>query len=1022
MNKLQFCQAVWHSADVGMCVTDLEGTYLEVNDAYCRIYGYERAELIGANFLMMLPASEQQRILRLHKAFLLGHDDLDKNDVGKGEYQVRRKDGTLIDVWVTAARVIDEAGNVFEVTTVTDMSERNALLHAERYQRQLSDAQTAVLAQVVSQTDVHTVLNTILEHVNALVPCDASCIALLEQAETGFDTSLDTSHDINHATNHGTNHAMVRVTAWRNNNRISLEPAYQTFAAPLSALKLEQATLQQGSIIVTDAQADSRLSYDGDRGGWIHSFATIPLRVQDTVLGWLWLDAEARGAFDQATINALQPLADAAAIALRNTQLYAQSRHELAEKERVQGELTRSEAHMRKLLQALPDGFVRHDRAGRYLEVHVPEGFQPVRPAAEIVGNTIDDVLPAAVAAQIHRHLEQLFATGEMQKQDYNLTLAGEPHYREVRWVRLSDQEAFGLVRDTTEQKRVEEALKQSEALFRNLFEHSSLGIALVDGQGRFFDVNAAFCALTGYDRQALIGTDPKTITHPDDVSLTLMFAKCDKYQIEKRYLNPQGEVIWVLVSATRLQTSAKQPVTIIKHVQDISAQKQLERDLQTSQQRLESIVTTLPDVVLTLAADNTVSFSNAPPSDEVFSEGVVSNGGTAVDAHHQEARAPDASSPANNAIVPLLEVEVGQNFKDIVPKQQRASLLDAFERVRSRGGMAQLEVCLPALAYRTSTRHTDVRDVNASHARSTDMSDSYIDKMTTTKTFTNKLDVDFVNDFFNDGTVNNVLTREHNVPREAERWFLLRVRPGEAGSHELVVVMTDISDIKRSTMRLERALTERTTLLKEIHHRVKNNMQVISSLLHLRAQTLASDEQGQVARASLRDSRERIRAMALVHEVMYETQHFDAIDFHVYLDKLLYMVMQANRIDDVHLVLALEPVTLHIDQAIPCGLIANELLSNALEHAFGDQSQAAREIRVGVSQQGREVSFEVRDNGIGLPSKLPNTHLGMTIIESLVLQLEGTLTLTNREPPAHGLIANVRFPNALPVSSLDDG
>jgi len=240
-----------------------------------------------------------------------------------------------------------------------------------------------------------------------------------------------------------------------------------------------------------------------------------------------------------------------------------------------------------------------------------------------------------------------------------------------------------------------------------------------------------------------------------------------------------------------------------------------------------------------------------------------------------------------------------------------------------------------------------------------------------------------------------------------------VRVRPGEPGSHELVVVMTDITDIKRSTMRLERALSERTTLLKEIHHRVKNNMQVISSLLHLRAQTLASDEQGQIAKASLRDSRERIRAMALVHEVMYETDHFDAIDFHVYLDKLLRMVMRVNRIGDVHLALSLEPVTLHIDQAIPCGLIANELLSNALKHAFRE-GQEQREIRVEVVQQADDVSLRVIDSGVGLPATMPESHLGMTIIESLTTQLEGTLTFINRQAPEHGLVAEVHFPNML--------
>ena len=257
MDRLQFYQAVWNSADVGMCVTNLEGTYLEVNDAYCRIYGYERADLLGANFLMMIPAAEQPKILQKHKTFLLGQED-----VGKGEYRVKRKDGTFIDVWMTAARVIDDAGDVFEVTTVTDVSERNALLRAERYQRQLSDAQTAVLAQVVSQTDVHTVLNTVLEHVNTLIACDASCIALLEQAETGVNTSLDTSHDINFDARRD----MVRVTAWRNNTRATLEPAYQTFAAPLSALKLEQAALQQGALYRVGRAKRPSPQYDGSTG------------------------------------------------------------------------------------------------------------------------------------------------------------------------------------------------------------------------------------------------------------------------------------------------------------------------------------------------------------------------------------------------------------------------------------------------------------------------------------------------------------------------------------------------------------------------------------------------------------------------------------------------------------------------------------------------------------------------------------------------------------------------------------
>ncbi len=973
--QASFYHAVWHGADAGMCVTDVEGTYLEVNEAYCRMCGYERSELLGAKITRVLAETEQQAVLEQYRAFLLGQED-----VYKGEFQFMRKDGSFVDIAVSAALVHDKTASVFAVTTVTDLTERNALLQAERHQRQLSDAQAAVLAQVVSQTDVCTVLDTVLMHVNALVSCDASSIALLEIDDDTNDPD-DMTADVLKDVPKG----IVRVAAWRNNHRETLGVAYQTFCAPLALLKLEQATLQRGAIIVADVYSDPRLEHDGDRGHWVHSFATIPLRVKNTVLGWLWLDAEAKNAFDQAAINALQPFVDAAAIALRNAQLYDQSQRQLAEKERVQHELARSEAHMRKLLQALPDGFVRHDPAGHYLEVHVPEGFRPVKPAETLIGKTIDEVLPASVVVQMHRHLEQLFATGQMQKQEYVLEVNGQTHFREVRWVRLSAQEAFGLVRDITEQKYVEEALKQREALFRSLFESSALGIALIDDGGRLVDVNAAFCRLLGYERHELIGLDPKTITHPDDVALTLTFTDSNRYQIEKRFFTKQGQVLWVLVSATRLQLSADQPVIIIKHVQDISAQKKLEQALQASQQRLESIVITLPDVVLTLAADNTVTFSNASANGVVTND--VVNGDALV----------ATSEPTKDTW--QLDIQRGQDFKTLLPADVRPTLLNAFERVRSRGGMAQLEVCLPVSVPKSVSKNANHDNVND------DASHDTADCDTTDRDTTDRDTADRDN-----------LTHKYDT---AQRWFLLRVRPGEAGSHELVVVMTDISDIKRSTIRLERALEERTTLLKEIHHRVKNNMQVISSLLHLRGQTLANDEQGQVARASLHDSRERIRAMALVHEVMYETDHFDAIDFHVYLNKLLRMVMRVNRIGDVHLALSLEPVTLHIDQAIPCGLIANELLSNALKHAF-DDDQRQREIRVEVRQQEDDVSLYVIDNGVGLPATMPENHLGMTIIESLVTQLEGTLTFTNRQAPEQGLIASVCFPNVLPTTTLD--
>lgn len=217
-------------------------------------------------------------------------------------------------------------------------------------------------------------------------------------------------------------------------------------------------------------------------------------------------------------------------------------------------------------------------------------------------------------------------------------------------------------------------------------------------------------------------------------------------------------------------------------------------------------------------------------------------------------------------------------------------------------------------------------------------------------------------------------------------------------GVAKYIWTITDIMERKHAEEQLRESLKEKEILLREIHHRVKNNMQIISSLLMLQEE-LSEDEK---VIEMLKDSQNRITSMALIHEKLYLSENISKIDLKEYIDDLVIGLFQSYGIneDKVALNIKAENVLLGIDSAIPCGLIINELVSNSLKHAFpGDESG---EINIFIRLTD-EVMIEllVGDNGIGIPKDLDfrkTESLGLRIVNVLVEnQLHGEIKL-NRD------------------------
>jgi two-component sensor histidine kinase/PAS domain-containing protein len=204
-----------------------------------------------------------------------------------------------------------------------------------------------------------------------------------------------------------------------------------------------------------------------------------------------------------------------------------------------------------------------------------------------------------------------------------------------------------------------------------------------------------------------------------------------------------------------------------------------------------------------------------------------------------------------------------------------------------------------------------------------------------------------------------------------------------------------DITARKQAENKLTASLKEKELLLQEIHHRVKNNMQVISSLLKLQAETIKDE----TLRAPFRDSEHRVRAMSLVHEKLYQAKDLAHVPFRDYLQSLIRYLYQSStpKAGTIELVTEIEDLPLAITHAIPCGLITNELLSNAFTHAFPGERTGT--ITIGLrSPEPHTYELTVSDDGIGLPEAIDlhtTTSLGLHLVTILVEdQLKGEITV----------------------------
>ncbi|HEX8515087.1 MAG TPA: PAS domain S-box protein [Bacteroidia bacterium] len=221
----------------------------------------------------------------------------------------------------------------------------------------------------------------------------------------------------------------------------------------------------------------------------------------------------------------------------------------------------------------------------------------------------------------------------------------------------------------------------------------------------------------------------------------------------------------------------------------------------------------------------------------------------------------------------------------------------------------------------------------------------------------------------------------------------------------EISGIGNDITEKKLAEEKIKQSLQEKEVLLKEVHHRVKNNLQVISSILNLQSSYVK--DQGTLN--ILKESQNRIKSMAFIHESLYQTKDFSSINFSEYVVNLSHNLIQSysNFDKEIKLSLDIQNVFLNLDLAIPCGLIINEIVSNALKYAFVDK-KGEGEISVKMVLDKENLVLEVADNGIGLPKEIDyrNTQsLGLQLVVTLTDQLNGSIEMDSSNGTKYTII-----------------
>jgi PAS domain S-box-containing protein len=588
--------------------------------------------------------------------------------------------------------------------------------------------------------------------------------------------------------------------------------------------------------------------------------------------------------------------------------------------------------------------------------------------------------------------------------------------------------EVLGVSRDISERIKMEESLVESEERNRLLIENAGMGIGYYDLDGRIIMYNKIAANQLNGIPEDFSGKLLKEIY--DEESAVLYEERLEKAikssesQVYEDYILLPKEDKWFLSTFTRIENADGRIVGVQVISNDVTVLKtaQKERDrffnLSTDMLCIAGIDGYFKQ--LNPAWEKSLGWSNEEllskhyiefvhPEDKeftlIFTEGLKGENSHSIFENRYLTK--DGSYRWLSWSVNLLRDEglIFADVRDITEQKISAKALkESEEKYRA------LFEADPDYTILTGA-HGIIIDVNKSTTDLIGLSrEEIIGKDLRNIKILFEDDLELYNEKVNDLIQGNEMKsfEARLIDKEGKlRWVNITVSAIEMEEdiHFILIIASDITNNKQFEKELKDSIREKEVLLQEIHHRVKNNMQIISSLLNLQTRYLDDIESVNV----LKESQNRVRSMAMIHEKLYRSKDFNKIYFDDYIESLVWDLFYSYSIKKgtIEPILDIDNVKLNIETSVPCGLIITELVSNSLKYAFPDQNKG--ELLVSLKTKGDCYELIISDDGVGFPEDIDFKHtdsLGLELVNSLTDQIDGEIELDR----SHGTKFKIRF------------
>jgi PAS domain S-box-containing protein len=629
--------------------------------------------------------------------------------------------------------------------------------------------------------------------------------------------------------------------------------------------------------------------------------------------------------------------------------------------------------------------------------------------------------------------------TGELMFLEGFMMDITERHKLEEEQLRaqLAEETNKQLKAEIEERKRAERLLEANQKYVRLMIDSSLDMICASDNNGIITEFNRAAEKTFGYSAEEVLGKHVSFLYADPDERMTVMGVLLQQtgiYSGEVTNVRKSGEPFTAYLSASVLRNETGEVIGAMGVSRDITELKKAELQLQLQAAKIKSIFQSSSHLIYTINRNNVLTSFN-----ENYAQNVLENRG-----YH---------SQAGLAIEKGLMLDMGDRFEPWQDYHNRALQGERLKytiRVKTDSGKIRwYETSLDPIVMQDGTIEevsyisheiTDKRNAEEQIKLQAAKLQAVFE---TSSHHIWTMDRDYCMTSFNQNQANwlrmqygvepavglNLLSGEmvssgdYNTfwkekldetfkgnPQHFETatrskngvevWREIYLNPilDDTGKPiEVSCIAHDITDKKNAEERLKQSVKEKEVLLKEVHHRVKNNLQVISSILNLQSSYVRDQKTLEL----LRESQNRIKSMAFIHESLYQTKDFSNINFSEYVENisknLVHSYSGPENPPELHLDTG--NIHLNLDTAIPCGLIINEIISNALKYAFPNNRKG--NIYVSMKETDRAICISIADDGVGLPDHVDyrNTEsLGLQLVVTLVEQINGKIRLDNKK------------------------